>query len=202
MDNSRILELKVQPVDGIAEDLKANRPIIFMIAAGVGAYIAFSTILYWLLEMPGRPFLDSLYFTVINVTTVGFGDIHPTSDVGKIIAMMNAVIGLVIFGFLVAAITAALQPSEFSGEATAMSDLPLDQHRINAVDALYHALATLIKDVKIESGNGRRLETRDGVPTGAHIRVRGGTPDDHDLIDIWIDIHVKEISATDEIKPG
>ena len=202
MDKSRILELKLQAVGGIAADMKANRTIIFLIAAAVGAYIAFSTVLYWFTEMPGRPFLDSLYFTVINVTTVGFGDIHPTSDVGKVLAMMNAVLGLIIFGFLVAAITAALQPSGFSGEAAAPTDLPLSEHRINGLDSLYQGLATIVKDAKIEQGIERTLEEGDGTPIEAHIRVRGRGPDGRDQINMWIDIYFEKDPATEEIKPG
>lgn len=58
-----------------------------------------------------RTYFDALYFTVINVTTVGFGDIYPLAAGGKIMAMLNALIGLLLFGCLIAVITAAFQPN-------------------------------------------------------------------------------------------
>lgn len=38
--------------------------------------------------------LDALYFTVVTVATVGYGDIHPQSDLGKILAMGFIVTGV------------------------------------------------------------------------------------------------------------
>lgn len=53
---------------------------------------------------------DALYFTVINVSSVGFGDVTPCTDGGKWIAMANAAVGFgvlaVVTGFVVAGIGA------------------------------------------------------------------------------------------------
>jgi voltage-gated potassium channel len=42
------------------------------------------------------PFLDALYMTVISVATVGFGEVHPLSEVGRLFTM-----GLIVSGFSV-----------------------------------------------------------------------------------------------------
>jgi hypothetical protein len=45
---------------------------------------------------------DSLYYGFITATTVGYGDMTPTTGRGKIYAIMLAVIGLIFTGIMVA----------------------------------------------------------------------------------------------------
>jgi hypothetical protein len=56
------------------------------------------TIAYSLLE--GWSLLDSLYFSVVTLATVGYGDLHPTTDLGKAFTIMYILTGvgvLVVF---------------------------------------------------------------------------------------------------------
>ena len=50
-------------------------------------------------------FLDSLYMTVITLTTVGFGEVHPVSDQGRILTMTILVSGLGVVGYLIGTLT-------------------------------------------------------------------------------------------------
>jgi hypothetical protein len=52
--------------------------------------------------------LDALYFTVVTITTVGYGDIHPSSPAGKILAMVLIIGGVGCFMGLVANATELL----------------------------------------------------------------------------------------------
>jgi voltage-gated potassium channel len=45
-------------------------------------------------------FLDSLYMTIITLTTVGFGEVHPLNDQGRILAMTIIVSGIGVGGYL------------------------------------------------------------------------------------------------------
>jgi len=47
--------------------------------------------------------LEGLYFCVINLTTVGFGDISPANGTARVLASLTAVCGVILFGFIAAA---------------------------------------------------------------------------------------------------
>ena len=44
--------------------------------------------------------LNSIYWVVTTITTVGYGDITPTHDVTKILAMFLMVIGVAVMGYV------------------------------------------------------------------------------------------------------
>ncbi len=49
----------------------------------------------------GWNWIDSLYFSSVTLTTVGYGDLHPTSGISKIFTIVYAVIGIgILFTFI------------------------------------------------------------------------------------------------------
>ncbi len=61
--------------------------------------LAFGTFVYRYLE--GWGYIDSLYFSVITLTTVGYGDFSPQTTGGKIFTIFYIFIGLgMILSFL------------------------------------------------------------------------------------------------------
>ncbi|HEC91959.1 MAG TPA: hypothetical protein ENI51_03035, partial [Candidatus Atribacteria bacterium] len=48
-----------------------------------------------------RKFLQSLYFSTITFTTLGYGDIHPINDTGRILAMSEAIMGAIFIALFI-----------------------------------------------------------------------------------------------------
>ena len=67
--------------------------IIFAVSA---LYVVIGSHAYHLIE--GWSWLDSIYFSIVSLTTVGYGDISPVTTGGKIFTMFYLVIGIAIFG--------------------------------------------------------------------------------------------------------
>ncbi|MGB7873685.1 MAG: potassium channel family protein [Anaerolineales bacterium] len=65
----------------------------------VAGFLALGTWFYARVE--GWSILDSLYFSVITLTTVGYGDFSPQTPTGKIFTMIYILVGLgLISGFV------------------------------------------------------------------------------------------------------
>lgn len=49
----------------------------------------------------GWSVVDSLYFTVMTLTTVGYGDLHPTTPASKLFTVFFVLIGIgILLGFI------------------------------------------------------------------------------------------------------
>ncbi|MCL2860286.1 MAG: ion transporter [Oscillospiraceae bacterium] len=51
-------------------------------------------------------FFDALYWSTISVTTVGYGDMHPVSEMGRFISMVSSIAGIAIIALPTGIITA------------------------------------------------------------------------------------------------
>ena len=52
-------------------------------------------------EAPFRQYYDSIYFTVITITTVGYGDIKPFTVPAKFLVMITAIWGAIMISLIV-----------------------------------------------------------------------------------------------------
>lgn len=85
-------------------------PVIRQLSLIVLAVLGVGMVLFH--EVEGWGWLDALYFSVITLATVGFGDFTPETTTGKWLTMFYIFFGL---GFLMAFLTTAVQRSRLWG---------------------------------------------------------------------------------------
>ena len=56
-------------------------------------------------------FFDALYWAMVTLTTVGYGDIYPISETGRIVSMVSAFMGIAIVALPTGIITAGYMDS-------------------------------------------------------------------------------------------
>ncbi len=72
--------------------IRVHLKIFLAVFAGV---VVFGTIGFALIE--GKGLVDAFYFTIVTVSTVGYGDIHPETGAGKLLAVALIVTGVGAF---------------------------------------------------------------------------------------------------------
>jgi voltage-gated potassium channel len=61
--------------------------------------LVFGTLFYWRVE--GWSVLNSFYFCVITLTTVGYGDLTPATMAGEVFTILYVIVGIgIILGFI------------------------------------------------------------------------------------------------------
>jgi hypothetical protein len=173
------LQLAIAPKRQIARDLRSNVGWLTLVFIVIAAWVLLSAFLIRLTE--GWTYGYSLYFTIINVTTVGFGDATAKTDWGRVISCANAVAGPVAFGVFVALLTLAVQPGEFTGTASpasAQGDTLRDEasRASRAATDLLRSLVDLLRDPHLQQGGGAVFRAQLAGPAthevALHIKVR------------------------------
>ncbi|HEY9701801.1 MAG TPA: potassium channel family protein, partial [Allocoleopsis sp.] len=79
-----------------------------LITAGIilAGVVLIGTLWYHFIEK--WPWLDSLYMTVITLTTVGFGEIHHLGDRGRVFTITLILMGVITIGYIVNRFTDAI----------------------------------------------------------------------------------------------
>jgi voltage-gated potassium channel len=103
------------------EILLATVTLIFVIAIGTIGYRA----------IEGWPWMDGLFMTFITLTTIGFAEVRPLSDVGRFFTIIIALAGIGIVTFVAARAAQVLLASERLRERQNMKKIDkLENHYI------------------------------------------------------------------------
>lgn len=68
--------------------------------------LAGSTYFYWSVE--GWSVIDALYFSVMTMSTIGYGDFSPSTDLSKLFTIIYAMLSIGIFASVVTKIVAVI----------------------------------------------------------------------------------------------
>ncbi|HKJ07003.1 MAG TPA: potassium channel protein [Flavobacteriaceae bacterium] len=77
--------------------------LVFVISIGVTGYMTLS----------GDSFIDALYFTIITMSTVGFGTLHPLGPYEKLFTIFLIIVSITVYGYAVTALTEYLTNGKF-----------------------------------------------------------------------------------------
>ncbi len=88
---------------------RARARVIYALGV-LGAVVALGTLGFHLIE--GWSLLDSVYFTVTTIATVGYGDLHPASKAGRVFAIGFIFVGVGTVGFVLSRALVEIVQSE------------------------------------------------------------------------------------------
>lgn len=70
--------------------------LIAVLIIGLGYILASAIIMFSIEPLNFDTFFDAVYWATITLTTVGYGDISPTTDLGRLISMISSVLGIAV----------------------------------------------------------------------------------------------------------
>lgn len=93
----------------LARVLRKERSILLTVFLIAIMYIFVTALIMFNVESSNMfdDFFDALYWATTTLTTVGYGDIYPATDVGRAISMLSAIFGVAVIALPSGVITAS-----------------------------------------------------------------------------------------------
>lgn len=85
---------------------RQKRSLIAVCTLAVGYVMLCALIMFNVEPDTFDNFFEALYWATVSLTTMGYGDIAPTSDVGRVVTMMSSFIGIAVVALPAGIITA------------------------------------------------------------------------------------------------
>lgn len=87
--------------------IKREKRGLYAVCFLAGGYILLSALIMFQVEPESfDTFFDAIYWAVVTLTTVGYGDIYPISDTGRVFSMLSSFMGIAIVALPTGIITA------------------------------------------------------------------------------------------------
>lgn len=87
--------------------IKDSKEALIIVAGFACFYIIVSALLVFNVEPETfSNFFDAVYWATVSLTTVGYGDLYPTTTVGKMVSMLSSFFGIAIIALPASIITA------------------------------------------------------------------------------------------------
>lgn len=94
-------------VSRLVEVLKKQSKSLFAVLSMAIFYVLFTALVMFNIEPDTfENFFDAIYWAAISLTSVGYGDITPVSDIGRLFTMLSAFVGVAIIALPSGIITA------------------------------------------------------------------------------------------------
>lgn len=91
----------------ITNVFRKQKRILLAVAGMAVAYVLISALIIYNVEPQSFDTLfDAIYWATISLTTVGYGDIYPVTDFGRVVTMFSSVFGIAIIALPSGVITA------------------------------------------------------------------------------------------------
>lgn len=96
-------------VQAVFEAIKNSRQQLMVVLVLAVTYIVVcATVVFNVEPETFDTYFDALYWSVISLTTVGYGDLYPVSGTGRFVAMISSLVGIAIVALPSGIITASL----------------------------------------------------------------------------------------------
>lgn len=104
-----------EPIQVIVRVLKRERAVLLAVFSFAVFYIFITALIIYNVEAGSNEtscvvfhnFFEALYWSTCTLTTVGYGDFYPSSNIGRFICMLSSLMGIAIIALPSGAITSA-----------------------------------------------------------------------------------------------
>lgn len=124
MTNGTYLENALTWLIGLKSELFRQRSLSYVLALSVSVTVLFGLVIY-VIDPNVHSFWDGIWYAWVTMTHVGYGDVVPTSFIGRILASV-----LILFGLAVLALMTATFSSILIGRG--MGEVARDESQILA----------------------------------------------------------------------
>ncbi len=158
---------------------KYTKSKVFIAGAGLLVVILISGFSFSYFE--GRPLRESFYWTFITITTIGYGDIYPQTEAGRMVAIATALTGIAFFTVFVGLIADYVM---IRATRRARGELPVKARGHVVILGWDEAAETLLSELRAKAPDRRIvLLNREGplITEGEISTVRGDPTKAEDL---------------------